>query len=331
MPEGDPPHLAVLATGGTIAGASSSPEHRAYRPASLSAEVLFESVPEARTLARLSMETVAQVGSQSMAPPVWLTLARRAQALLEEGVDGILVIHGTDTMEETAFFLDQVLDFPQPVVVTGALRPATGISADGPRNILDSVRVGVSPEARRRGVLVVLDEKIHTARGVTKTTTAQVSTFQSPDLGAAGAIVATRAVFFRRSAARSPRGQVSLEGLEDLPRVDVLYACAGMQPDLVEASIERGARGLVLAGVGNGNAPRPVLDALAEAVRGGVPVVRSTRTLSGFVARGVEIDDDAAGFVASGSLNPAKSRVLLSLLLLETTSPVEIQKRFFER
>lgn len=325
----DLPQLVVLATGGTIAGAGDTPEGHGYRSAALSIQALLDALPQARELASLTGEQIAQVGSQDLAPPHWLELARHARAHLHAGADGIVVTHGTDTLEETSFFLDLVLDTQMPVVVTGAMRPATGLSADGPRNLLDSVRVACDPSARGRGVLVVLDESIHTARGVTKTNTSHVSTFQSPDIGAAGAIVGGRTVFFRSSRERGPRSTPSLEGVLDLPRVDVLHACAGMSPDQVSASLDAGARGLVLAGVGNGNASAPVIDALTEAAAQGVPVVRSTRSGSGFVARDVEIDDTARGFVAAGSLGPAKARVLLMIALLDTHNPVALQARFF--
>ena len=321
------PKLVVLATGGTIAGEGATAEGKSYRSAALSVAGLLEAVPQASELAHLTGEQIAQVASQDLVPAQWLALARRARAHLEAGADGLIVTHGTDTLEETAFFLDLVLNHDAPVVVTGAMRPATGLSADGPRNLLDSVRVARNPDARGRGVLVVLDETVHSAWGVTKTNTSHVSTFQSPDYGAAGAIVGGRPVFYRGQRERKPRAAVTLEGVHDLPRVDVLYACAGMSADLVLASLDAGARGLVLAGVGNGNAPRPVLDALAEAAQQGVPVVRSSRSGSGFVARDVEVDDTALGFVASGSLGPAKSRVLLMTALL--SGPEGLQARFF--
>jgi L-asparaginase len=328
-PMTDLPRLVVLATGGTIAGAGDTPEGKSYRSAALSVDALLDAVPQVRELAELEGEQIAQVGSQDLTSADWLDLARRARVHLARDVDGLIVTHGTDTLEETAFFLDLVLDAPQPVVVTGAMRPATGLSADGPRNLLDSVRVALDPAARGRGVLVLMDESIHKAQGVTKTNTSSVSAFQSPNRGAAGAIVGGHPVFFRRARPREERSMPDLEGLAELPRVDVLYACAGMSPDLVTASLDAGARGLVLAGVGNGNGPGPVIEALTAAVAAGVPVVRSTRSGSGFVARDVEIDDSARGFVAAGSLGPAKARVLLAVSLLKTSEAEELQECFF--
>lgn len=323
------PRLCVLATGGTIAGAGETPEGKGYRSAALLVEDLLRDVPQVHELAQLTGEQIAQVGSQDLTPKEWLLLARAADSQLRSGIDGVIVTHGTDTLEETAFFLDLVLEHDAPIVVTGAMRPATGLSADGPRNLLDSVRVARSKEARGRSVLVVLDESIHTARGVTKTNTSHVSTFQSPDFGAAGAIVGGRPVFFRRVPHVAQRPKVDLTGVDSLPRVDVLYVCAGMSPDLVHSSIAAGAEGLVLAGVGNGNAPASVVDALTEVAASGIPVVRSTRSGSGFVARDVEIDDSARGLVAAGALGPAKARVLLMVSMLSGRDADSLQSRFF--
>ncbi len=323
------PSIVVLATGGTIAGAGEAPSGPSYRSAALGIEELLTAVPQARELADLTGEQIAQVGSQDLTPRHWLTLARRVRDRLDRGAEGIIVTHGTDTLEETAFFLDLVVDRPQPVVLTGAMRPATGLSADGPRNLLDAVRVARDPAASGRGVLVVLDETVHTARAVTKTNTSSVSTFRSPLFGAAGAIVGGRTVFFRAPAPRPAPLLSDLEGTSDLPRVDVLYATAGMAADQVECSLDHGAQGLVLAGVGNGNAPRPVVEALSRAAQRGIPIVRSTRAASGFVARDIEIDDTAQGFIAAGALGPAKARVLLMTALVETSDPKELQERFF--
>ena len=326
------PRVAVLATGGTIAGAADDLGSAGYSSGVLGVDELVAAVPRVAELARLEGAEIARVGSQDMSDAIWLDLAREILLRLEPASDlaGIVVTHGTDTLEETAYFLDLVVPDEVPVVVTGAMRPATGLSADGPRNLLDSVRVSIHLEAVDRGVLVVLDETIHTARGVTKTNTSHVSTFQSPELGVAGKIVAGRPVFFRPAPPRLSReARFELDGVDVLPRVDVIYAHAGVEEDLVASSIDRGARGIVLAGVGNGNAPARLLQSLAEAVRLGVPVVRSSRTSSGFVARNVEVDDDALGFVAAGDLNPAKSRVLLKLALHGGNDPRRLQDLFF--
>ena len=326
------PTVVLLATGGTIAGAGGSRTGPGYRPATLTAEDLLDAVPELASLAVLESEELSRVGSQDMTEALWIDLARRVAAHLERPeVAGVVVTHGTDTLEETAFFLDRVVASEKPVVLTGAMRPATGVSADGPRNLLDSVRVASAEDARGRGALVVIDESIHSGRAVAKMNTTYVSTFRSPNFGLEGSVVAGRPVFLRaRPRTRTHHFERVLTSTEQLPPVHVLYAHVGQDPRSVRAALELGAKGLVLAGVGNGNAPLGVIDALARAVREGIPVVRSTRTGSGFVSRNVEIDDDALGFIASRDLSPQKARILLKLALLETGDPQRI-RAYFQR
>jgi len=320
------PTVVLLATGGTIAGAGATRTGPGYQAASLTAEELLDTVPELRALALLEHEELSRVGSQDMTEQLWIELARRTVAhLARPEVVGVVVTHGTDTLEETAFFLDRVVAGEKPVVLTGAMRPATGVSADGPRNLLDSVRVATAEDARGRGALVVVDESIHSARAVSKMNTTYVSTFRSPNFGLEGTVVAGQPVFLRQPPrARAHHFEGALASAEQLPSVHVLFAHVGQDPRLVGAALELGADGLVLAGVGNGNASLAVIDALAGAVRKGIPVVRSTRAGSGFVSRNVEVDDDALGFIASGDLNPQKARILLQLALLESSDPQRI-------
>jgi L-asparaginase len=323
--------VVVLATGGTIAGAGRHGTSSQYSSAALRVDELLASIPELDALARVSGEQVAQIPSQEVDDALWLRLGRRVNArLLEEGVRGVVVTHGTDTIEETAWFLNLVSTSDKPVVLTGAMRPATALSADGPLNLYNSVAVAADASAIGRGVLVVMNDEIHGARDVTKTHTTFVQTFDSPDRGPLGAIHYGRARFFRRPTRE--RGQevpFPLEAALHLPRVDVLYAHSSFRADLVEAALGLGAQGIVVAGVGNGNLSRAAIASLAEASRRGVVVVRSSRAGSGAVLRNVEIDDDAHSFVASDGLNPQKARVLLQLALTRTRDPREIQELFY--
>ncbi|MCB9899601.1 MAG: type II asparaginase [Planctomycetes bacterium] len=326
------PHAVILATGGTIAGTSDGPTEERYHAATLSVDELLCAVPQVRELAHITGEQVSQVGSQDMDDMIWLDLARRTNAYLaRDDVDGVVVTHGTDTLEETAFFLQLTVVSSKPVVLTGAMRPATGLSADGPRNILDAVRVAISNMARERGVLAVLDESIFSARGIAKTSTIYVSSFKSPNFGPTGAIVGGWPTFFRPPISWSERVAFDTSYLKRLPRVDVIFAHAGQPSDLVELCVERGAEGLVLAGVGNGNASRAVVEALTSAAKAGIVVVRSSRVGSGFVTRNIEIDDDLRGFVAAEDLSPQKARILLQLALTRTKDPGQIQEMFEER
>jgi L-asparaginase len=322
--------IAILATGGTIAGAGDASGY-GYKAGTFKVEDLLKAVPRIGDLAQLSGEQVAGIGSQDMNDKVWLTLAARINELLAgSSVDGVVITHGTDTMEETAYFLNLVVKSDKPVVLVGSMRPATAISPDGPANLYDGVAVAADRAARGRGVMVVLNDEIHSARNVTKTNTTSLQTFVSPNRGPAGFVHTGKLAWFEpiNDKKHTARSEFSVQGVSALPRVDIIYAHANMQADLIQAAIKNGAKGLVIAGVGDGNMSQAALAALAAAVKSGIIVVRSTRLERGMVLRNNEVDDDTLGFVASGELNPPKSRVLLQLALMNTTDPVRVQKIF---
>lgn len=328
----DLPIIRVLATGGTIAGAQASATDYGYTSGAYDVNALLEAVPNLDKLAVITGEQVANIGSQDMNDEIWLKLAKRVNAVLAEpGVGGILITHGTDTLEETSYFLSLVTKSDKPVVMVGSMRPATAISADGPGNIYNGVAVVADPGAKGKGTLVCLNDVIHYARNVMKTDTTSVQTFQSLNRGPAGVVHTGRIQWFEPMDRKvGPASEFSVDSLDRLPRVDVIYAHANMSADLIDAAIKNGAKGIVVAGVGDGNMTTPALDALTRAAKSGVVVVRSTRLASGIVLRNSEVNDDEKGFVASGELNPAKSRVLLQLALTKTTDPVRIQKMFYE-
>ncbi|RKG90940.1 type II asparaginase [Corallococcus terminator] len=331
--QGPKAKVRIVATGGTIAGAQGDSGSYGYKSGAFKVEDLIQGVPHLDTLAKLSGEQVVNIGSQDMNDAVWLKLAARVNALLASpDVDGIVVTHGTDTLEETAYFLDLVVKSDKPVVLVGSMRPATAISADGPANLYNGVAVAASPEARGRGVLVVINDEIHAARNVTKMNTTNVETFHSPNRGPAG-LVNTGAITWMDPVDKkhTKATEFSVKGLKTLPRVDILYAHANMSPDLIEAAVDNGAQGLVIAGVGDGNMTQASIDALEKVQREhGVAVVRSSRVPTGLVLRDNEINDDQKGFVASGEFNPPKSRVLLQLALTKTCKPDRIQRMFDE-
>ena len=328
----DLPRVHVLATGGTIAGAQASRSGYAYKSGVYDVDSLLKAVPDLGRLAVITGEQVASIGSQDMNDATWLKLAGRVNAVLAEpGTDGILITHGTDTLEETSYFLSLVTKSDKPVVMVGSMRPATAISADGPGNIYNGVAVATDPRASGKGALVVLNDTIHYARNVVKTDTTSVQTFQSVNRGPAGRVNSGEVLWFEPMDKKlGAATEFSVDGLETLPRVDVIYAHANMSADLIEAAVRNGAKGIVVAGVGDGNMSAAALDALARAVKGGTAVVRSTRLPSGIVLRNNEVNDDARGFVASGELNPSKSRVLLQLALTKTSDPIVIQRIFYE-
>ena len=328
------PNVHVLATGGTIAGAQTSTISYEYKPGTYDVQALLKTVPNLEKLALVTGEQIANIGSYDMTGALWLQLGRRVnEVLISPDTDAVLITHGTDTLEETAYFLTLVTKSDKPVVVVGSMRPATALSPDGPANIYNGVAVATSADARGKGTLVVLNDTIHYARNVTKTDTTGVHTFASLNRGPAG-LVHTAAVDWFEPMDRKVGSatEFSLEGIDSLPRVEILYAYADMNPDLVDAAVHAGSKGIVVAGTGDGSMPTPVLDALTKAAKSGIVVVRSTRVLSGIVLRhssGV-FNDDEKGFVVSGELNPAKSRVLLQLALTKTKDPLRIQQMFYE-
>ncbi len=322
--------IVILATGGTIAGAAATGVQAGYTSGEVGVETLIDAIPQLSELADISGEQVANVGSQDMSDEVWLLLADRVNTLLaSKDVDGIVITHGTDTIEETSYFLNLIVDSDKPVVMTAAMRPATALSADGPLNIFNAVAVAADAEAKGRGVLIVINDDIHGARGMTKTSTTDVQTFVSAERGLMGATLYGENRYYRSPyRTHTSDSEFSVEGIKVLPRVDVIYISAGVSPDLIDAAVDNGAKGIVTAGVGNGNMTGDALQALERARAKGVVVVRSTRVTSGTVGRNVETDDDAMGTVASGELNPAQSRVLLKLILTKTDDPAKVQAYF---
>jgi L-asparaginase len=326
------PAVVVLATGGTIAGAAASDVQAAYTSGLVGVDQLLAAVPQAKELADLKGEQISNIGSQDMNDEVWLKLANRVNELLAQpAVDGIVITHGTDTIEETSYFLNLVVKSRKPVVLTAAMRPATALSADGPLNFYNAVAVAANPDAAGRGVLVVVNDWIHDAASLTKTSTTAVQTFLSPLRGLVGTVAYGKADLYRGPVGRATtESEFSLTGVTALPRVDILYAHANMDGKLIEAAVAAGAKGIVVAGVGNGNMTRPALQALAAAAKKGVVCVRSSRVATGLVGRNVEVNDDELGLIASDTLNPQKARVLLRLILLHPPPAKEIQRMFAE-
>lgn len=307
------PRVLILATGGTIAGKADPRSAIGYDAGSATGQQLVEAVPGVEKLAHLQVEQISNIPSQDMNHKVWFRLIDRINAAFaRHEADAVVITHGTDTMEETAFFLDTVLHHEQPVVMTGSMRPGSAISADGPANIYEAVKVAAHPQSRGRGVLVVLNDTIHAAHWVSKADTTALQTFVSRNAGPVG-IVDPAAVRFYGPA----RARLSLPLAPDaeLPPVDVIYAHADMDGRQIDEAIRAGVKGLVIAGMGDGNVSAPAMQALDRAVKAGLVVVRSSHVGDGFVNRNVEVDDDAHHFVASYDLNPQKARLLLQILL----------------
>jgi L-asparaginase len=326
------PRIRVLATGGTIAGAQASATDYGYKSGAYDVNSLINAVPNLGKLAVITGEQVANIGSQDMNDQLWLKLAKRTnEVLASPDVDGVLITHGTDTLEETSYFLTLVVKSDKPVVMVGSMRPATAISADGPGNIYNGVAVAADPRAKGKGTLVLLNDEFHYARNVVKTDTTSVQTFHSLNRGPGGLVHTGTVEWFEPMNKKVGFAtEFSVDGLDRLPRVDIIYAHANMSPDLIEAAVKNGAKGIVVAGVGDGNMTSQALEVLKNVRKQGVVVVRSTRLPMGLTLRNNEINDDEMGFVASGELNPPKSRVLLQLALTKTNDPKRIQEMFYE-
>ena len=326
------PRIVIVATGGTIAGAAESTTAAGYKSGAVAVDVLIAAVPQMKKFADVRGVQVSSVGSQDMNDELWVKLATEVNRLLAQSdVDGVAITHGTDTMEETAYFLNLVVKSNKPVVLTGSMRPSTSLSADGPLNIYNAVGVASDQRAKGRGVLVVANDDIHGARAITKRHTTDVETFVSPEVGLIGVCLFDDREFSRTPMrAHTTATPFKVAAGQTLPRVDVIYAHAGMSPDLIDAAVTNGAKGLVIAGVGDGNLTTPALEAVTRAIAKGVVVVRSSRVGEGIIRRNIEVNDDKVGTVASMELNPSKARVLLKLALTQSSDPKKVQE-FFDK
>src|SRR5450830_475133 len=282
------PNVTILATGGTIAGTgATSTTTVGYTAATVGVQQLIQAVPELAKVANVKGEQVFQIASESMTNEHWLTLGKRVNALLAQpNVDGIVITHGTDTLEETAYFLDLVVKSRKPVVLVGAMRPSTALSADGPINLYNAVLVASSQEAVGKGVLIALNDQIHAARDVTKTNTSTPDSFKTPELGMLGYIQGNKPYFYHVPARKHTADtEFDVSKLSALPQVDIVYGYANVSPVALNALVAAGAKGIVHAGVGDGSLATPVKAALVAARKQGVLIVRASRVGQGIVAR----------------------------------------------
>jgi L-asparaginase len=328
------PLVYVLATGGTISGKGASPTSLAdYKAGALTGEELVAGVPEIAQVARVKVEQIANISSTDITTAHWLMLAARINAIFDAdpSVAGVVLTHGTNTIEETAYFLNLTVKHDRPVVVVGSMRPASAISADGPLNLYNAIRAAASKEAVGKGTLVVLNDEVNAARDVTKTNTYRVETFKSGELGLLGYVDADGVALYRAPLKRhTTRSEFDVRGLTTLPTVDILYSYVEANPAMARALVSAGVQGVVVAGTGAGlmsTKEREVFAGLAAAAARPV-VVRSNRTGNGRVIR--QAETDALGMVPGDNLSPQKARVLLMLALTKTRDVAEIRRMFTE-
>lgn len=324
------PNIHILATGGTIAGTGSSATSSNYTAGQVAISTLLKAVPELNNIANITGEQVVRIGSQDMNDDVWLTLAKRINELLKRpDIDGIVITHGTDTMEETAYFLNLTVKSDKPVVLVGAMRPSTALSADGPLNLYNAVVVAGAKESIGKGVLVAMNGLVLGAESVLKMNTIDVQTFQAPNAGALGYIFNGK-VYYNMLPLKKHTTQsiFDVTRLTSLPKVGIVYSYSSIDPDMVSPLLNHGYKGIIHAGVGNGNIHKNIFPLLIDARRKGILVVRSSRVPTGPTTLDAEVNDAEYQFVASQELNPQKSRVLLMLALTITNDWKQIQEYF---
>ena len=329
------PRVYLIGTGGSI---SFIGDHRtdyvnySYHNRHLTIEQMLERVPEAAAIAEVRPEQLLNVGSASVTPAHWLELARRVNQIFAQDPQaaGIAVTHGTATLEETAYFLNLTVKSHRPVVITGAMRPPTGLGTDSDVNLLDCLRVAAAPQSAGRGVLTVLNNEIQGARDVTKSNSYRLETFRSGELGCLGYADSDEQVVFYRTPTRTHTldTEFAVAELTELPRVDIAYAYAGADGLVVNALVEGGAAGIVAAGLGGGGSSPEFMAALRAAQRRGVPVAVATQTGNGRVMRSLRFVED--GYIAADNLAPKKARILLMLALTRTNDPAELQRMMLE-
>lgn len=326
------PNIHILATGGTIAGTGSSATGTNYTAGQVAIGTLLDAVPELKNIANVTGEQIVRIGSQDMNDEVWLILAKKINELLKRAdIDGIVVTHGTDTMEETAYFLNLTVKSDKPVVLVGAMRPSTALSADGPLNLFNAVITAGAKESKQKGVLVAMNGLILGAESVIKMNTTNVQTFQAPNSGALG-YINNGQVFYNQVTLKKHTTQsvFDVTQLKTLPKVGIVYSYSNIEADMVTPLLSNGYKGIIHAGVGNGNIHKNIFPILTDARKKGIMVVRSSRVPTGPTTLDAEVDDSKYQFVASQELNPQKSRVLLMLALTKTTDWKQIQQYFNE-
>ncbi|MFA9441611.1 type II asparaginase [Uliginosibacterium sp. sgz301328] len=328
----DKPNVVILATGGTIAGAGATTANSAsYQAAKVPVDKLILSVPELTNVANVRGEQVFQIASESFTNAHLLQLAKRVSALVKQNdVDGIVITHGTDTLEETAYFLTLTVHTDKPIVLVGSMRPGTAMSADGVLNLYDAVVVAGSPDAKGKGVLVAMNDQIDSGRDVTKMVNIKTNAFSS-QWGPLGMVVEGKTYWFRAPVKRhTANSEFDIDAIDQLPTVDIVYSYGNVPAGMYESAAAGGAKAIIHAGTGNGSVADRVVPALRKIRESGVMVVRSARVPAGFVVRNAEQPDDQYDWVVSHDLNPQKARILAMVALTKPRDAKDLQRIFWE-
>ncbi len=324
------PTIKIIATGGTIAGAGSSNTiTTGYKPGALTIEELLEVTPDLNNFSNIEVEQLFNIDSVDMTTECLLTLSRYINdTLLDEEVDGVVITHGTDTLEETAYFLHLVIKSHKPVVIVGAVRPATAISADGPLNLYNGVKVACERQSHGKGVLVVLNDRVGSARYIGKMNTTTVDSFKALEQGYIGAIVGGEVHFFYKDITRlhTVDSIFDVESIVELPKVPIIYTHLGDDRHLYDAAVQVGSKGIIVATAGGYTISKQAEQGIQDALKKDVVIIRSSRLSTGIVSR-TNIDNEQ-DYIAADSFNPQKARILLMLALNVTNDKDEIQHLF---
>ena len=322
-------NIMILATGGTISGAGESAIGSKYSSSQIDIEQIIKSIPDITKLADIKAEQIMQIASQDMNDVAWLKIAKKVNdALSRRSVDAVVITHGTDTMEETAYFLNLVVKSKKPVVLVGSMRPSTSLSADGALNLYNAVALAASDAAYNKGVLVLMNDEVFAARDIVKTHTTNVAAFKSQNSGAIGFVYYGKVKLYYTPLRLHTNNTIfHTKNLETLPKVDIVYAHAGSDENMIDHLVESGSKEIILAGVGDGNINQKSVRKLVEARKKGVVIVRSSY-LEGGVEPNVEINDDEFDFIVADNLSPKKARILTILALTRTNDTKKIGEMF---
>ena len=326
------PNVVILATGGTIAGAGASALNSAtYAAAKVPVDKLLAGLPELANVANIKGEQVSQIASESFTNDNLLKLGKRISALVKQpDVDGIVVTHGTDTLEETAYFLNLVIRTSKPIVVVGSMRPGTALSADGALNLFDAVSVAASKDAAGKGVLVTMNDEIQSGRDVSKTINIKTEAFKS-QWGPLGMVVEGNNYWFRAPVKRHTlQSEFNIDEMDTLAPVEVVYGYGNVSRTALDAVGKSGIKALIHGGTGNGSVADRIVPALQDVRARGIQVIRSSRVPDGFVLRNAEQPDDKYDWVVAHDLNPQKARILAAVAMTKTVDSKELQRIFWQ-
>lgn len=326
------PNVVILATGGTIAGAGASALNSAtYAAAKVPVDKLLAGLPELANVANIKGEQVSQIASESFTNDNLLKLGKRISALVKQpDVDGIVVTHGTDTLEETAYFLNLVIRTNKPIVVVGSMRPGTALSADGALNLFDAVSVAASKDAAGKGVLVTMNDEIQSGRDVSKTINIKTEAFKS-QWGPLGMVVEGNNYWFRAPVKRHTlQSEFNIDEMDALAPVEVVYGYGNVSRTALDAVGKSGIKAVIHGGTGNGSVADRIVPALQDVRARGIQVIRSSRVADGFVLRNAEQPDDKYDWVVAHDLNPQKARILAAVAMTKTLDSKELQRIFWQ-